>query len=86
MQQPYHGPHKVVKHGAKNFTVDVNGKQEDIPLDCLKPVHIEDSATLDVTATDDTLLPPSPAVPTSLPTTRTTSWGQYVHWPDGYVP
>ena len=33
LQQPYHGAHKVVKRGAKTFTVDVNGKQEVISLD-----------------------------------------------------
>ena len=85
-QQPYHSPHKVVERGAKTFTVDVNGKQEVISLDRLKPAHMEDSATIDVTATDDTLLLPLPAVLTPLPTTRTTRSGQHVHWPDQYVP
>ena len=39
-------------------------------------------ATMDATATDDTDLPPSPAVPTPMPTTRTTWSGRHVHWPD----
>ena len=88
LQQPYmyHSPHKVIERGVKTFTIDVNGKQEVISLDCMKPVHIEDSATIDVTATDDTLLPPLPAVPTPPPTTRTTQSGRRVHWPDQYVP
>ena len=35
LQQPYHGPHKVVKCGAKTFIIDVNGKQEVVSLDRL---------------------------------------------------
>ena len=46
-----------------------------ISRDCLNPVDIEDSVTIDVTASDDTLLPPPPAVPTPSPTTRTTRSG-----------
>ena len=86
LEQPYHGPHKAVKHGAKTFTVDVNGKQEVVSLDHLKPAHIEDSVTIDVTATDDTISPPLPAVPTPPPTMRTTRSGLHVHWPDWYIP
>ena len=85
LQQPYHDPHKVVERGAKTFTVDVNGKQEVILLDHLKPAHIEDLAPVDVTVTYDTVLPPSPAVPTPPATTRTTWSGQHVHWPDQYI-
>ena len=49
-----------------------------LPLDRLKPAHIEYLVPIDVTVTDDILLPPPPAVPTlpavstPLPTTRTT--------------
>ena len=55
LEQPYHGPHKVIEHGAKTFTVDVHGNPEIISLDGLKQVHIEDSVTMDVTPTNDTL-------------------------------
>ena len=48
LEQPYYGPHKVVERRAKTFTVDINGKQEEISLDYLKPAHIEDSVTMDV--------------------------------------
>ena len=68
LQQPYQGSHEVVECGAKTFTVDVNGKQEITSLDHLKPAHIEDLAMIDV-ATDNTLLPPLPPVPTPPPTT-----------------
>ena len=49
LEQSYHSLHMVIKCGAKTFTVDVNGKQEAISLDSLKPAHIEDSVTMDVT-------------------------------------
>ena len=79
LEQPCYGPHKVVKRRAKTFTVDVNDKPWLISLNRLKPAHIEDSAMIDVTATDNTLLPPSPAVPTPPPTMRTIQSGQHVH-------
>ena len=86
LEQPYHGAHKVIEGGAKTFIVDVNSKQEVISLDRLKPAHIEDSVTINFTATDDTLLPLPPAVPTPPSTTRTIRSGRHVHWPDRYIP
>ena len=53
-QQPYHDPHKVVKRGAKTFTVDVNSKKEVISLNHLKPAHVEASALIDITSNHDT--------------------------------
>ena len=82
LEQPYYSPHKVIERVAKTFTVSVNSKQEVISLDRLKPAHIENLITIVVTATDGTLLPPPPAVPTPLPTERTTRSGRRVHWPD----
>ena len=82
LEQPYHCPHNIIKCGAKIFTVDVHGKQEVILMDRLKPARIEDPVTIDVRATDDTLLSPPPAVPTPQPTTRTTRSRRHVHWPD----
>ena len=48
-------------------------------MDHLKPTHVKNSATIDVTATNDILLPPSLAVPTPPVTTRTTLSGRHVH-------
>ena len=38
----YHVPHKVIECRGKTFTTDVNGMQEVISLDHLKPACIED--------------------------------------------
>ena len=77
LQQPCHSPHKAVKHGAKTFTVDVNSSQEVISMDHLKPTHFEHLSTIDVTATDDSLLPPSPSIQTPPPTGRETRSGRH---------
>ena len=82
LKQPYHGPHMVIERGFKTFTFNVHGKQEVTSLDHLKPAYIEDLLMIDVTTTDDTLLPPTPAVPTPPPTTRTAQSGRHVHWSD----
>ena len=66
-------------------SVDVNDQQEAISLDRLKPANIKDSNMIDVTATNNSLLPPSPAIPIPLPTTRTTRSGQHVYWLDRHV-
>ena len=85
----YESPHKVVERGAKTFTVDVNRQAGDtctvVSLDHLKPAHIEDSATINIRATDDIPLSPS-AVPTPPPTMRTTWSERHVRWPDRYIP
>ena len=40
LQRPYSGPYKVIQPGDKFFTVDVNGKEEKITVDRLKPAYI----------------------------------------------
>ena len=64
---------------TQTFTIDVSSTG--LP----KPAHIKGSSTIDVTATNDPFLPPSPSVLTPAPTMRTTQPGQHVHWPDRYV-
>ena len=87
LQQPYHGPHQVVERGDKTFTIDVNGRNEVISLDRLKPAHIDNSSSIEEAGPiDDPFLPLSPSVPTPPPTTRTTRSGRHVHWPKRFVP
>ncbi|CAN8030225.1 unnamed protein product, partial [Ixodes persulcatus] len=39
--QQYSGPHKTPSRGAKTFTIDFHGRQETVPVDSLKPAHLE---------------------------------------------
>ena len=66
LQPPYKGPYRIISRSTKHFTIDVNGKQEVVSLDRLKPAHI------DVTPSPSSTLPqPSPPLPsTQTPTTR----------------
>lgn len=41
LQPPYHGPYLVTKKTPKYFEVLVNGKQQTISIDRLKPAHME---------------------------------------------
>ena len=41
LQHPYDGAYKVLKRTDKFFTVDLNGQQDTISLDRLKPAHLD---------------------------------------------
>ena len=81
LQQPYDGPYKVVKRADKTFTVEVNGRQEVVSLDRLKPAHLDPTASVDAAPTYSTVLP-TPLVQPATTSTRTTRSGRHVHWPD----
>ena len=53
LQPPYNGPHKVIQRDDKTFTIEINGQQEVVSLDRLKPAHVEDSSLVDTTPIDD---------------------------------
>ena len=38
--QPYNGPYKVISRTKKHFTIEVNGRQEIVSVDCLKLAFI----------------------------------------------
>uniref|UniRef100_A0A1X7UQQ4 Integrase catalytic domain-containing protein n=1 Tax=Amphimedon queenslandica TaxID=400682 RepID=A0A1X7UQQ4_AMPQE len=42
LEQPYDGPFKVPSHDDKYFVLDINGKEDTVSVDCLKPAHLED--------------------------------------------
>ena len=44
LQPPYDGLFKVIKRTAKHYTVMVNGRQQTVSIDCLKPAVINDRA------------------------------------------
>ena len=73
LQQPYNGPYKVISRTKEHFTIDVNGRQEIVSVDRLKPAFI--------------ITPPSSAAfhsptPTLSPTPKVTRSGHRVHFPD----
>ena len=40
LQQPYDGPYRVLARAGKHFKIDINGRQDTVSLDCLKPAHL----------------------------------------------
>ena len=90
LQQPYDGPFRVLKRSAKFYTLDLNGRQDTVSVDRLKPAHL-DSHTPSLTPPSSTYIQPStqPVTSTTQPVTSTTRSGRRVHWPKrlaDYVP
>ena len=79
LQQPYDGPFRVLDRADKYFTLHLNGRNDKVSLDRLKPAYLESSPMTQPP------LPPSPPPPppaaTSVPA-RTTRSGRHVHFPD----
>ena len=73
LDQPYKGPFKVISRTKKHFSIDVNGRQEIVSVDRLKPAFI-----LHQSYTPDIPLPNNNSTP---PPTVTRS-GRRVHFPD----
>ena len=85
LQRPYDGPYKVQKHSEKHYTVDVNGRDEVISIDRLKPALQEVSPQDQVTPP----LPQStqhPTAPSSTPATvMRYDCKVHVHWPKCFL-
>ena len=84
LQPPYDGPFQVVSRSTKYFTVHVNGHDQTISLDRLKPAHIDHPSSTDAAPT--VIAPhqvsPSEPVRDTDTSTRITRSGRHVHWPD----
>ena len=83
LQPPYNGPYPVVKRTDKYFTVNLNGREDTVSLDRLKPAYLDPShPATSSAATDDTDLVFTPtSTPTQDPPPKTTRSGRRVHWP-----
>ena len=91
LQPPYNGPYPVVKRTPKHFTVHINGRNNTISIDRLKPAHLDSTNTTDnVLQPEHSQTPTISHTPTSqspshshTPTThtRTTRSGRRVHFP-----
>lgn len=88
LQRPYDGPFLILRRADKYYTLDMNGRQEQVSLDRLKPAHLDTPPPL-----SDTLpgvqkrqacheSTPSSAETAPVPVSaRVTRSGRHVHWP-----
>ena len=82
LQPPYTGPYKVIDRKNKYFSIVVNGKEQNISIDRLKPAHLDTDITPTVTAKipskqDTPQVPPIPPSPS-----RKTRSGRSVRFPE----
>ena len=92
LQPPYDGPYPVISRTNKHFTVNINGRNDTISIDRLKPAHIDIdypsiehskqhlSTTETATSTSHSPTPPSHSH-TKTTHTRITRSGRHVHFP-----
>lgn len=96
LQPPYNGPFPVLKRTDKFFTIDRNGKHENVSVDRLKPAFLETDCAIPKPAKDPTTRtaapPPSTEITpeSSSPVNvnrepRKTRSGRHVRWPARYV-
>ena len=71
LQPPYDGPYPVIQRTDKHFTVDMNGRQDTVSVDRLKPAHLD---------CDDASHPTEPTPQTTSPCQLTRS-GRRVQFP-----
>ena len=85
LQPPYRGPFEVIRRTDKFFTIDINGKRENVSVDRLKPAFLEDQSKCDQSTSLSTDPPASSSSTPNLPETRKTRSGRHVRWPARYV-
>ena len=85
LQPPYDGPYRVLAREGKYFKLDLNGRQDTVSVDRLKPAHMDTAMEESVTTPNtqlvsSPLLSRSPSIPPQ--PTRTTRSGRRVHFPE----
>ena len=45
LSNPYEGPFKVLKRSGKYYTIDLNGRHDNVSIDRLKPAFLDDTST-----------------------------------------
>lgn len=78
-QPVYSGPHKVLRRKPKTYDIDVNGKEQTVTIDRLKPAYITNENLLTPTEVDEE--DEDEVVPV-----RRTKSGRTVRFPDYYRP
>jgi cleavage and polyadenylation specificity factor subunit 1 len=86
LQPPYNGPYKVIKRTKKHFTVDLNGRQEVVSIDRLKPAYIDSELNVPPSTTSTSSPSTTNTTTTTTPTATTTRSGRHVHWPVFFNP
>ena len=89
LQSPYDGPYKVIRRNDKFFTVDINGRQDTISLDRIKPAYLDDGNIQSASSPSQPSSPQPSHIPSPLSSTQTTHSGCRVCWPahlTDYVP
>ena len=85
LQPPYDGPYRVLSREHKYCKLDLNGRQDTVSVDRLKPAHLD--AASETTTPPSTPPRPTSTTPASPPPTpplltRTTHSGCQVHFPE----
>ncbi|XP_064482870.1 protein NYNRIN-like [Ornithodoros turicata] len=71
LEAPYAGACRVIAHGDKTFRILVNGKEQTVGIDRLKPAYLQDDPPPDATTTASSYNPAAPQPP---PSTRHVTW------------
>jgi len=80
LQKPYDGPFKVLKRSDKHFTLDMNGHEDVVSIDRLKPAFQELTTTSEDSSSVDSTSPQLTVSPSKSTVTVTRS-GTRVRWP-----
>ena len=80
LQPPYDGPFPIISRTDKHFTIAINGRNDTISIDRLKPAHIDSEDSQSSQNTPQSQSHSSPSHPPPTPTCSTRS-GRHVHFP-----